>query len=232
MLVLQHQANDSPAYLGTWLRAHAVAHEVLVAEAGTRWPADIGSYSALALLGGEVSANDDLPILRDGERLIVQAVERGLPVIGHCLGGQLMARALGAKVHASLAPEVGWQPLQVFDGEESRAWFGDLRQAQVMQWHYEAFDLPRGAKLLASSAACPHQAFAIGPHLAMQFHVEADAEKIDRWSHLTGAKYRDALKRHPASVQNGPDIRANTGRLIAAQQALADRIYGRWLSKR
>ena len=230
VLVLQHQSSDGPAYLGTWLRAHAVEHEVRVAGEGTRWPADMGGYAAMALLGGEMSANDDLPMLRDGERLIVQAIERGLPVIGHCLGGQLMARALGAKVHASPAPEIGWQPLQVFDGEESRAWFGDLRQAQVMQWHYESFDLPPGAKLLASSAACPHQAFAIGPHLAMQFHIEADAEKIDRWSHEVGQNYRDALKRHPTSVQSGADIRASTGRHIAAQQALADRIYGRWLS--
>ena len=230
VLVLQHQANDSPAYLGTWLRTHAVAHEVHVAGNGTTWPTDMSAYSALALLGGEMSANDDLPMLRDGERLIVQAVERGLPVIGHCLGGQLMARALGAKVQASRAPEIGWQTLQLFDSEESRAWFGAPRQAQVMQWHYETFDLPPGAKLLASSAACPHQAFAIGPHLAMQFHIEADAAKIDRWSREVGLHYADVLKRNPASVQSGADIRASTSRHIAAQQALADRIYGRWLS--
>ena len=230
VLVLQHQATDSPAYLGRWLRAGAVVHEVLVAEEGTRWPSDIDGYAALALLGGEMSANDDMPMLRDGERLILQAIERGLPVIGHCLGAQLMARALGAKVHASPAPEIGWQPLEMHDSEEARAWFGALRQAHLMQWHYESFDLPPGAKLLASSASCPHQAFAIGPNLAMQFHIEADAEKIDRWSHEAGPLHADALKRHPTSVQSGADIRTGTGRHIAAQQALADRIYGRWLS--
>ena len=104
-------------------------------------------------------------------------------MIGHCLGGQLMARALGVRVVDSPAPEVGWQPLSVADSDAARDWFGPVRQTTVFQWHYEAFELPPGAQRLASSDACPNQAFAMGPHLGMQFHIEVDVAKshAGRW---------------------------------------------------
>ena len=228
VLVLQHQRTDSPAYLATWLRRHGVPFEVLCVQAGDRYPDNLQGYAAMAILGGEMSANDDLPMLRQAELLILQAVERGLPVIGHCLGGQLMARALGACVGASPAPEVGWQPLQVLDNPQAQAWLGEPVQHRVVHWHYEAFDLPPGATLLAGSAACPHQAFAIGPHLAMQFHIEADAPKLQLWSQESSPRYREALHNHRATVQSGLEMRNGINALMPAHHALADRIYQQW----
>jgi GMP synthase-like glutamine amidotransferase len=150
------------------------------------------------VLGGEMSANDPLPSLRQAEDLIRQAMAAGKPVIGHCLGGQLMARALGARVGDSPAPEVGWQALDIVDSDLARAWFGQRRRATVFQWHFEAFELPPGATLLAASAACPHQAFAIGPHLGMQFHIEVDAEKVLHWSGEHGERWSVAQRSIPA----------------------------------
>lgn len=105
VLVLQHMATDGPGYLARWLRERDVPFQVLSSAAGQAFPASMRGYGALAVLGGEMSANDDLPSLRRAEQLIRESMESDLPVIGHCLGGQLMARALGARVHESAAPE-------------------------------------------------------------------------------------------------------------------------------
>jgi len=228
VLVLQHLTSDGPAYLGQWLREQGVAAQVFDTEAGQAYPETIDDYAALAVLGGEMSANDDLPSLRRAERLILEAMDRGVPVIGHCLGGQLMARALGAGVRASPAPEIGWQPMQVEATPAAAAWFGSEARPTVYHWHFEAFDLPCGAVLLASSPACPHQAFAIGPHLAMQFHVELDAAKLAHWSSSTDPHYL-ALQQRCASVQSGAAMRAQAAEALPAQQGLAARLYRRWL---
>jgi len=228
VLVLQHMDSDGPAYLGTWLRARGVPFEVFNSAAGQDFPAAIEGYAALAVLGGEMSVNDDLPSLRRAEELIRQAMAAAAPVIGHCLGGQLMATALGARVAEAALPEIGWQRLQVLDHADARAWFGDVRDATVFHWHYESFELPPGAVLLASSPACAHQAFAIGPHLAMQFHVEVDADKLLRWSACDDPEYLE-LQRSCPSVQGGDTMRAAAEEALAAQQRLAERLYARWL---
>lgn len=228
VLVLQQLSADGPAFLATWLHAEGVPFELRNCEAGDTLPADLSRHSALALLGGEMSANDELPALRQAEALVRQAVDRAVPVIGHCLGGQLMARALGARVAAAAAPEVGWQPMNVLDTAEAVAWFGAPGPRTVFQWHFDAFELPPGAQCLAGSAACPQQAFALGPHLAMQFHIEVDEEKLGRWVLDDGERYRMALRDH-ASVQAPGAMRAGVRRHLHAHQALADRLYRRWL---
>jgi GMP synthase-like glutamine amidotransferase len=176
-----------------------------------------------------MSANDPLPSLRRAEVLILDAMARGRPVIGHCLGGQLMARALGVRVGPSLAPEVGWHPMKLHDHPSARQWFGEDDLGPVFQWHEEAFELPAGAVRLASSEACTHQAFATGPHLAMQFHVEMDEEKLRRWSELDSEAYRSLQQRH-ATVHSGPVMREGMAVHLSQQQTLADRVYGRWLA--
>lgn len=227
VLILQHLSADGPGYLGQWLHRHGVPTVVCNSEAGHPLPTQLAPFCALAILGGEMSANDDLAPLRQAEALFMQALTQGIPTLGHCLGGQLMARALGARIAASPAPEIGWQPVQIKDSPSARRWFGEPRTEALYQWHYEAFDLPPGAELLACSNACPHQAFAIGPHLAMQFHIEVDTTKLLRWSEDTGLRYTAA--QHGNSVQTGPQMRAQAASRWPAHHALADRIYAHWL---
>lgn len=230
VLVLQHLSGDGPAYLARWLSARGLPFEVVDDEAGDVAPTSLRGHSALAVLGGEMSANDALPGLRRAEALFREAVRDGVPTIGHCLGAQLMARALGARVALSPAPEIGWQPLQVLDLPEAVDWLGAPGPRTVFQWHVEAFELPQGALRLAASAACPNQAFALGPHLALQFHVEVDADKLQRWSLESGDRWDEALRRHPGNVQDGAAMRAGAALHLAAQQALADRCYTRWIA--
>lgn len=229
VLVLQFMHDDGPGYLGTWASREGVLLEVHNVASGQSFPEHMAGYRALAVLGGAMSANDDLPFLRDAERLILQAIRDDVPVLGHCLGGQLMARALGASVAASPAPEIGWHRMDVFDGPDARRWFGLESTQQVFQWHYEAFDLPAGATRLATSSACPNQAFAIGPHLGMQFHVEIDEQKIGEWLSVTTSTYAEARARH-VTAQEPARIRELSLLWLSAQQSLAERIYSGWLA--
>lgn len=231
VLVLQFMSDDGPGYLGTWLGRQGVAADVRSAAMGEEFPRSIQGFRGLAVLGGAMSANDELPFLRAAERLIRDAMQADVPVLGHCLGGQLMARALGAEVHASPAPEVGWHKLQCVDSAGARQWFGSDATHTVFHWHYEAFEVPAGAQRLASSAACPNQAFSIGPHLAMQFHVEVDSDKIDAWLAVAGSSIHlgNEMRR---TIHAPRVIRETSLQCLSAQQSLADRIYARWLMPR
>jgi GMP synthase-like glutamine amidotransferase len=235
VLVLQHTLEDGPGYLGRWLDDNGHSWQVRCTEAGEAYPASIDGYRALAVLGGEWSANDDRPSLRQAEALIRQADARGIPVIGHCLGGQLMARAFGGRVERMPQPEVGWLPVGPAPDADAALlhdWLGGLGEpggAMVYQWHYDGFvQLPPGARLLASSPACAHQAFAIGPHLGMQFHIEITPEKIDAWLNNPGTVYPRAVAQGLPAVQAPDAMRASTGLHQTGSQGLADVIYAAW----
>jgi GMP synthase (glutamine-hydrolysing) len=229
ILIVQHLSDDGPAYLARWLSGRGLTYEVCDSEAGQTFPERIDPYAALAILGGEMSANDELPALRRAEDLIRQAVDLGVPTIGHCLGGQLIARALGARVARMPAPEIGWHEVMVADTAPARDWFGKAGAHVVFHWHYETFELPAGAELLASSSMCPHQAYALGQHLGLQFHLEADAEKLSLWSNDRVLGTLAERYHGRGCVQDGATIRAGIRAHLAAQHALADRVYARWL---
>jgi len=239
VLVLQHLADDGPGYLGQWLDAQGISWHVFCADDGEVYPASIKGYRALAVLGGEWSANDERPSLRHCEALMREADARGLPIIGHCLGGQLMARAFGGKVERAAQPEIGWTPLQTSNSAAARYWFGDSTTQgdsgnapgdhTVYQWHRDSFvRLPQGAELIASSTTCAHQAFAMGPHLGMQFHIEITAEKIGLWMAEPGASFERLVERWPDSVQSLEAMALSGDPCLAASHALANRIYRAW----
>lgn len=228
VLILQHLHADGPAHLAKWLKAHDRPFDLRNTEAGDAFPREIDHFAGLAVLGGEWSANDDRPSLRDAERLILDAMEAGVPVLGHCLGAQLMARALGARVKRSPRPEVGWHRIRLLPGSQTTRWFGEAESAMVFQWHDDSFELPHGAVQLAASDACPQQAFAIGPHLAMQFHVELDEAKLRAWARAPDLR-GEGPQAH-ATVHGAARLIADTAAFLQAQQRLADRIYAQWLS--
>jgi GMP synthase (glutamine-hydrolysing) len=232
VLVLQHLFEDGPGYLGEWLGAQGIRWHLRCAEAGEAYPASVRGYRGLAVLGGAWSANDERPSLRHAEALIVEADALGIPVIGHCLGGQLMARALGGRVERLPQPEVGWWPITLASSPAAREWLGDTGQPTVYQWHQDSFvELPPDAELLASSAACAHQAFALRQHLAMQFHIEITPAKIQHWLASPGEAYPVNVLLHRSSVQDPASMHAATLRHQAGSQTLADRIYRVWRSR-
>jgi GMP synthase-like glutamine amidotransferase len=145
-------------------------------------PPDIAVYDALIFLGGPMSVNDDLAFLRREMEFIRQATERRQPILGICLGAQLIARALGAAVRRNPASEIGWYDLHFTEAAAGDRLFHGLFRETVFHWHGETFDLPPGAELMASSARCRNQAFRIGEAVsALQFHLEVTPEMIADW---------------------------------------------------
>lgn len=230
VLILQHQTPERPAYLVTWLDKNGIPHETRNAGAGEEFPASIEPYTALAIMGGGMSANDPLLSNRQAEILVLQAIMMDRPVIGHCLGGQLMSRALAGSITASPQPEIGWQPIEYEDHDLVRHWFGDDPTPTVMQWHYEAFTVPAGTTRLAGSTSCPNQAWCIGTqHLAMQFHIEMDEEKARWWAADEDPKWAEARNLYE-SVQDSTAIIEGINPHLAQHQKTADHIYRTWLS--
>jgi GMP synthase-like glutamine amidotransferase len=227
--ILQHQLPENAAYLTTWLERHRVDYVIFNAGADEEFPASIEPYSALAVMGGGMSANDALLSNRQAEILILQAMRLDRPVIGHCLGGQLMSRALGAAVTASPRPEIGWQPIQYENLDVAREWFGDAPTNTVAHWHYESFGIPAGAVRVATSPACPNQAWAMGPHLAMQFHIEITETKMQSWVAEDDAKWAESRSLYE-TVQDKISMLAGLPYHLAQHQATADSIYKKWLS--
>ena len=228
VLILQHQVPENAAYLTTWLERNHVVYQICNAGAGEEFPTTIEPYAALAVMGGGMSANDPLLSNRQAEILILQAMHRDRPVVGHCLGGQLMSRALGGVITDSPQPEIGWQPITYEETDQTQEWFGDQPTDTVIQWHYESFSIPTGATRLATSPACPNQAWAIGPHIAMQFHIEINEAKIASWVYEDDDKWANARTRYN-SVQDKITMLSGIPYHLAQHQSTADRIYTNWL---
>ena len=226
VLVLEHQVPERLAYLGTWLTKNKIPFVTFNGELAKQFPESIEPYSALAVMGGAMSANDPLLTNKQAEILILQAMYRDIPVIGHCLGGQLMSKALGGTITKSPQPEIGWQPITY--ANEASEWFGDNPTDTVIHWHYESFSIPKDATLLASSPACPNQAFSIGTHLAMQFHIEIDENKVNLWVQDHDEQWLEAQQKYD-SVQNKSQILDGIKPHLEKHQTTANSIYSNWL---
>lgn len=169
----------------------------------------IPDHDILVILGGPQSANDPLEYLRAQERTIRQDIARQTPVLGVCLGSQLVARALGARVYRGHRAEVGFYDVRPAD---RAGIFEGLRDPfSAFHWHNDTFDLPRGAKRLAGSYEYPNQAFEVGSAIGVQFHLEAGADQIRLWldSGMTeGDRSRilDEIDRMSAAVMSNFDI--------------------------
>ena len=229
VLILEHQLPENAAYLATWLEQQGIEHCVVNAGRGEQFPDSVRPYSALAVMGGGMSANDDLSSNHQAIRLIVEAMMLDIPVVGHCLGGQLMSRALGARVKVADTPEIGWQPINYADHPLAQQWFGTDPTDTVIQWHYDTFTIPLGTTLLASSPNCANQAWGFGKHLAMQFHIEIDQRKIDNWVAEDDDKWAQARGLFE-SAQSRQTILDSTANYIVKHQRTADHIYSHWLS--
>jgi GMP synthase-like glutamine amidotransferase len=177
--IFRHVPFEGAGRIEPVLRARGIEFDYCDLFSGMAVP-DAGGCQGLIFMGGPMSVNDDLPYLRREEHVIRDAVSRGVPVLGICLGAQLIARALGAAVYRNPAKEIGW--FDVTFTAEADPLFGGLESETGFHWHGETFDLPEGARLLASSGLCANQAFRVGEKTyGIQFHLEVTPDMIGEW---------------------------------------------------
>lgn len=174
-----------------------------------------------------MSVNDALPWIPPELDLIRQAVAKDVPVLGHCLGGQLIAKALGGTVSRTPIKEIGWGEVQVSEGPVARSWFGAQRHGFVtFHWHGETFSIPPAATPILSSSWCQNQGYALGPHLGLQCHIEMTEELVRSWC-ATGAA--EIARRPGPGVQPVERILADLDARLGALQSVADHVYRHWL---
>jgi len=224
--IFRHFATEGPAYLGDFLTQRQIAWQLIALDEGAAVPLHPDEYAGLVFMGGPMSVNDPLPWVAPVLQLIRQAMERDIPVLGHCLGSQLMSRALGGVVSRNPLKEIGWGRVSVPENAMARQWFGHVRDFDAFHWHGETWSLPTDAVLIASSPVCAHQAFALGPHLGMQFHVEVNELTIRRWC-ADGRREIEASD-SPA-VQPVADILQQMPARLPLLNAVADKLYADWI---
>ncbi len=176
--VLQHVAFEGIGHIAVWLEAHGACVSYTRFFEGSALP-HIHGVDLVIVMGGPMSVNDEsaLPWLRLEKQFIRDAVGSGVSVLGICLGAQLIASALNARVYRNPHKEIGWFQIEAVSSGMNTFRFPE--KSMVFHWHGETFDLPPGAVRLAESAACENQAFQIGQHvIGLQFHLETTQESV------------------------------------------------------
>jgi GMP synthase (glutamine-hydrolysing) len=185
VLCVRNDPDDTLGVTGVVFREHQVPVATVDGyEAGVRWPG-LDEISGLVVFGGEMNVDetDRYPYLLIQRRLMRRAVDTGLPVLGICLGAQMLARALDARVYRSPVRELGFKPVRLTDAGRRDVLLGAFRTGdRVFQWHEDTFELPHGAELLASGDDVAVQAFRLGGNAwGVQFHFEVDAPGVEAW---------------------------------------------------
>jgi GMP synthase (glutamine-hydrolysing) len=191
VLICKNISSEGPGTVEDYLRQNKVPYTIIDLYKGESLP-DAASFDALVMLGGPMSVNDDIHYIRREEELVRDFASEAKSMLGICLGAQIMAKALGAKVYKGPAPEIGW--LDITLSEEGltdplmiklagRPDLNNLAKSfKVFHWHGETFDIPPGASRLASSELYANQAFRFGVNAyAFQFHIEVSEQIIYDW---------------------------------------------------
>jgi GMP synthase (glutamine-hydrolysing) len=230
LLVFQHVAAEPLGTLDPLIRRRGHRIRFVNFEREPDAEPEVERYRGLIVLGGPMNVEDQArrPHLGTELRAIERMLAQGKPVLGICLGAQLLAHVLGAPIRRLDRAEIGWYELRTSPAGQSDPLLGALGpRSPVFQWHSYGFDLPHGAEHLAASEAWPNQAFRVGEAAyGFQFHLEMDGPLIERW--LNHPAYRDELAAsglpHDADV-----IRAQTAERIAAMQRGADAVFNGFL---
>ena len=226
ILIVLHQERSSAGRVGHILEQKGFSLDIRRPALGDELPSTLEGHSGTIIFGGPMSANDELPWIGPLLELLRNAVRQDVPVIGHCLGGQLMSRAFGGAVRLNPVREIGWGQVRVADNGVARAWLGELQSFETFQWHGETFSIPPGATRVLEGEHCLNQAFGLGRHFAMQCHVEMTPELVRTWMSSGGEEIR-AHKKSPA-VQAPAEIEKNLEPRLDRLHQVADRIYDRW----
>ncbi len=230
LLVFQHSAREPLGTLDPLLRRAGFRVRYINFSREPNAVPEVRRYNGLVVLGGpmHVDQADTYPHLTTEIAAIREALDADLPVLGICLGAQLLAAALGARVHPSPIAEIGWYPVHPTEAAQSDRLCRHMRGVQhVFQWHAYTFDLPRDAVHLASTESCAHQAFRYGDRAyGLQFHLEADETLIRRW--LDVPEYRAEFQARDLG-RGVEHVLEDTQTHAANAQALSARVFSEFI---
>ena len=220
VLAFRHASFEHLGLIEPALESAGIRIEYVDTYSGSPAGSELERADGLVFMGGPMSANDDLPWIPEELALIERAAAAGKPVLGVCLGAQLVAKALGARVYRNPVKEIGWYPLYWTGAAHGDALLGGLSEPEtVFHWHGETFDLPAGAEWLAYSEACQHQAFRVGGNVyGLQFHLEVTPKMVADWAS------QDLNSGDVGELAAPLDPFVNAGRL----RELSSLVFGRW----
>jgi GMP synthase (glutamine-hydrolysing) len=224
--IIEHHPIEGLGIIADVLKRAAIAPHHIRSFEGQSVPREIGDAAGLIIMGGPQSVyeQDRFPWLRDELRLIEDALKQTRPILGVCLGSQLLAAALGANVYAGRTKEIGWNRVTLTDFAAKDTLFsGEPSSFIGFHWHGDIFDLPRGGTLLASSALTAHQAFRYGTNVyGTLFHLEVTLPQVDKMVETFADELRTA-------GLNGSAIKLNAHSHLPALQKIGREVFGRWV---
>jgi len=230
VLVFQHDPFEDLGFFGEVLDKQGTDYRVVRLFHGEMPTEEWEHVRALIILGGPMNVDDEeaVSFLRWEKRIIRAAIDESVPMLGICLGAQLLAHVLGAPVQRHSQAEMGWYDVHMSaDGRSDPVLGAAGERLPVFQWHSYSYDLPSGATHLARTETCEQQAFRFGSNAyGFQFHLEADVGVIERWLALPAFRAELAAAGLPADEQA---IRAETEKLVAATRSSADAVFNNFL---
>jgi GMP synthase-like glutamine amidotransferase len=226
--IFRHIECEGPAYFADVLQSYGIPYQLIAVDGGQAIPAAPADAGGLVFMGGPMSVNDSDAWIRQELDLIRRAAERNIPVLGHCLGGQLISKALDAAVYANPVKEIGWHAVDKIPSLEADYWLPQSDwPRELFHWHGETFELPAGVTPLLRSAFCANQAYVRGNILALQCHVEMLPAMVGEWARLYAAEIAEPS----LSVQSFSQMSENLEMRIAGAQHVADALYDAWLKR-
>lgn len=227
--IFRHEDWIQPGRLTEYLASRDVPWDLVCIDRGDQVPQRVDDVSGLVFLGGTMSVNDGHAWLVEEMRLIRMAAAQGVPMLGHCLGSQLIAKAMGGTVAPMPNKEIGWHEVRKLNTPQAREWLRDVPERfRIFIWHHEAFSLPPDAAPLYSSDYCAEQAYVLGNTVATVAHPEVTAEMLEAWLDIYGYD----IEPSSPSVQPIEQIREGlVQRCSTMHSQFTDRLYEAWLAR-
>ena len=228
LLIFRHESWIGAPHLIDLLTKLEIPYKIIKIDKGDAVLDEISKDTAgLVFLGGTMSVNDSLPWIEDELNLIRLAHKKNIAILGHCLGSQLISKALGGKVTAMKQKEIGWHSIQFCNNKQAKDWQGKIpNHTKIMLWHHDEFTIPEGACSLYTTSNCQNQAFIKDNILATVAHIEVSTAMLGDWLDVYGYD----IQPNGGSMQTIEQIKNNIPKQMRKMHFLADTFYLKWLS--
>lgn len=224
--ILQHEASQGPGILLDHLRQQDIAHVLLDPCTEGSAPAHARDYRGIIVLGSNHCANEQLRWIEDERCLLQSALQHDVPVLGHCFGAQMLARAMGARVWRNPCPNIGWSQVRITSCAQQL--MNLPAQATLFNWHYDTFEIPQAATRTMYAGHCLNKGFVLGRHWAFQGHLEVTEASVRQWC---SEGHDELLVARGPAVQSEAQILAQLPLHIARLHAMALRTYNAWTAQ-